>query len=337
MKKQFYIILILVLTFILLATNVIAQTSAQEPEFNLVHASINPDTHIESVVHEDFIERVERLSEGRIKYEYFPGSVLGDEPAMIEGLQIGAISTARVGGGALGAMIDGYICSALPFLYSDPDHMFEVLRSPEFAAITEDELREQGLRTLEFWWMGTRHLYTKEKIVRNTNDLQGLKIRMPEIPIWVETWKYFGAIPTPISLGEVYGALQTGIIDGGEGWLASYIARGFYEQAPYITMLNWAQSETIFLISEIIWQQLPPDLQDVMLQAARENAEFAYEVFYTNELEIYDTCKEKGATITEVEDIEEWRKLVQPLYKRIGEELGPEYAEFIDFAISTRR
>lgn len=335
MKKLLYSVLILVLTMILLTLSIGAQVSYPEPEFNFVHASLNPPTHADYPINLDFINRVEKLSNGRIKYEYFHSSVLGDEHQVMEAMQLGAITTSKLGAPNLGAYLDGYIAVSLPFIFSSPDHMFRVLRSPEFAKITEDELNEIGLRTLDFRWEGYRDVYTK-KPVHNIKDLKGMKIRTTEATSVINIWKAFGAIPTPIPMSDLYNALQTGMVDGGEGYVESYNARSYYEHAPYVSKINYVCSVGITAISERIWQQLPSDLQDVIKQAAIENSEFAYQSTKDSNEKMYETARGKGATVIEVEDIEEWRNRVEPIYENFGEIYGQKYADFINFVKSTK-
>lgn len=334
-KSEITLIVMFLIGSLIISGNIFISSAATEPEFKLIHASVNPPTHIENEIHLDFINRIERLSNGRIKYEFYPSAVLGDEVEMMEGIQTGAITTARLTGAPLGAISNGYMIVNLPFLFSDSEHMLNVVRSTKFAKLTEDELIKEGIRPLEFWWMGIRDLYTK-KPVKNIEDVKGMKIRTWQDRYVLKAWEKLGVIPTPISFSELYTALQTGIVDGGEGWAASYNARGFYEHAPYLTKIGYINIFSAFVISEKIWKQLPSDLQDVMKQAASENAEFAYEVFKNKKDEIYETARKKGATVIEVKDIEKWQSRIEPIYKEFGEEFGQDYADLINWIISTR-
>ena len=316
-KSKITLIVMLLIGSLIISGNIFISSAATEPEFKLIEASVNPPTNIENQVHLDFINRVEGLSNGRIKYEFYPSSVLGDETDMIEGIQTGAITTARLTAAALGAICNGYMLVNLPFLFSSSEHMFNVVRSTGFAKLTEDELIKQGIRPLEFWWLGIRDLYTK-KPVKNIEDVQGMKIRLQQDRYILKSWEKLGVIPTPISLSELYTALQTGMVDGAEGWVVSYNSNSFYEPAPYLTKIGDINILSTFVISEKIWKQLPSDLQDVMKQAASEYAEFAYELFKNYEEGVYETAREKGATVIEVEDIEKWQSRIEPIYKEFG-------------------
>jgi len=304
-------------------------------EFTFTHAALQPETHIAHEVHTDFMERVEQLSDGRIDFDYFPGGVLGDEIEMMEQIQTGAITTARLTGAPLGGLEEGFMIMNLPFLFSGPEHMLESLRSEMFADLVEDKIVNEGIMPLDYWWMGVRDLYTNRPVTK-IEDLDGLSVRTWQDEYVVRTWEELGASPTGISFDELYMSLETGVVDGGEGWAASYIANDFYEPAPYLTKIGYIQIASVMVISNNMWEQLPDDLRDVVLQAAKENAEFALNVFEEYEAGVYDDAAEAGAEVLEVEDIERWQEAVEPLYYRFGDQYGEEYAEFIEWVLSIR-
>lgn len=279
-----------------------AGAAAQEHQF--VHASLNPSNHIDYPVNMDFVERVERLSEGRITFRVFEGGVLGDEREMIEQIRTGTISTARLTPAALSAVCDGMSILNLPFLFEDGMSLLETARSDEFAGVCDDVLLDEGIRPLEYWWMGVRDVYTTQP-VESVADIQGLKLRTWQDPYILAAWRRLGAIPTPISFNELYTALQTGTVDGAEGWAASYNSQSFYEVAPHLTRIGYVHIGSVLAISEASWNNLPDDLRDVVRQAAEENAQFAYDTFSELQDQIYELSAEL-ATVHEVPDLDEW-------------------------------
>lgn len=277
---------------------------AQAQDFELVHASLNPESHIDYPVNMDFVDRVEKLSDGRIKFRVFASGVLGDERQMIEQLQSGTIATARVTPAALSGLCSGISILNLPFLFADGQAMLDVVESPEFKEVCDATLIANGIHPLSYWWMGVRDLYTKTP-VENIDQVKGMKLRVWEDPYVVKAWEAFGAIPTPISFSELYTSLQTGAVDGAEGWAASYNSQSFYEVAPHLTRIGYIQIASTMAISEAVWQKLPADLQAAVQQAADENAAFAFETFSAVQNGIYAKSAEV-ATVHDVTDIDTW-------------------------------
>jgi len=334
MKKQFCTILILALTLILLFVSMVAQAETQKPEFTFIHSSLNPPTHIEYVVNMDFINRVEEKSNGRIKFDFFHSGILGSEMEMVEQMQVGTIATARIGQ-PLGSLSEAYMVFNLPFLFSDAEHMLKVANSDRFRELTEEKMLSEGIRVLGIWWLGVRDLYTK-KPVKKVEDVSGMKLRTWQDKYVVESWKRLGAIPTPLAFGEVYTSLQTGVVDGAEGWAASYNANSFYEPATYLTKIGYINIFAGLCISEKIWQKLPMDLQKLIKESAQENSKFALEYFSDKKNDIYETSRKNGATVIEVEDIEKWKKMIEPVYEDFANEFGDEYRDLINWIMSLK-
>lgn len=325
--------------FILISMLIISMSIsvyAEAAEYTFTHAALQPENHIANTVHQDFIERLTTLSDERIEVNYFPGGVLGDEIEMMEQIQTGSITTARLTGAPLGNLEEGFMIMNLPFLFSGAEHMLESLRSEKFADLVNEKIIGEGIRPLDYWWMGVRDLYTTNTKVTSIDDVEGLSLRTWQDKYVVKSWQNLGASPTAISFDELYMSMQTGTVDGGEGWAASYVSNGFYEPAPYLTKLGYIQIASAMVISEDMWQQLPQDLKEVVAQAAKENAEFALGVFKDYESEVYDEAREAGAEVLEVDDISKWQEPIEPLYNEFGEEYGSEYADYIDWVLSIK-
>ncbi|MEQ9811983.1 MAG: TRAP transporter substrate-binding protein [Azospirillaceae bacterium] len=306
----------------LAAAIVVSTGTAGAQEFQFVHASLNPSNHIDYPVNMDFVNRVEELSDGRIAFEVFEGGVLGDEREMMEQIATGTISTARLAPAVMSSICPEMSMLNLPFLYENGEELLEVARSDDFDAICGEVLVGEGIRPLDYWWMGVRDVYASVPI-ESLEDVAGVKLRTWQDPYVLAAWEALGAIPTPISFSELYTAMQTGTVDGAEGWAASYNSRSFYEVAPHLTRIGYIHIASALVISEQAWQSLPADLQAVVAQAAAENAEFAYETFSAEQNSIYDRAREV-ATVHDLTDIEAWREATAPVIQRFAEDYpGP--------------
>ena len=320
---------------ILGATVAVTGLPVSAADFTFVLASLNPEKHIEYPVNIDFAERVKKHSGGRIDFKIFVGGVLGDEREMVEQIESGTISTARLTAAALGSVCPGQMILNLPFLFSSGQHMVNSLRSDRFAALCDDTLIKSGIRPLTYWWLGVRDLYTKQP-VRSIQDVKGLKLRTWQDSFVVNAWKALDAIPTPISFSELYTSMQTGVVDGAEGWLASYNVRSFYEAAPYATVIGYVNIASTLVISDKVWKGLPADLQQAVRKAAEENGDFAFEYFKKNEDKIYSDAAKNAKELIRVKDIDKWQAATAPVIDQFGEKYGKQYAEFISWVKSTR-
>ncbi|MCL4744263.1 MAG: TRAP transporter substrate-binding protein [Burkholderiaceae bacterium] len=299
-------------------------------QFEFVHVSLNQKNHIDYPVNIDLVDRIKKLSNGQIAYKVFDSGVLGDERQMLEQVKSGTITTARLSPAVLGTLCPGQMVLNLPFLFNSGEHMMKVVTSKRFADLCEAAMVKEGVRPIGYWWMGVRDLYTK-KPIRAVGDLKGLKVRVWEDPYVVESWKALGAIPTPVSFSELYTAMQTGVVDGGEGWAASYNSRKFHEVAPNLTKLGYIQIASTVVISEKAWQKLSPELRSAVQKAASENADVAFKVFKAEENGIYEKAKSNGAAVVDVGDIARWREVTAPVIKKFADAQGPRYADFIDW------
>lgn len=303
---------------LMLVGAVIVAAPAAAQEFEFVHASLNPANHIDYPVNLDFVERVQALSDGRINFRVVEAGVLGDEREMVEQIASGTIASARITPAALSSICPGMSIMNLPFLFEDAESLLETVRSDAFASVCDEVLIDNGIRILDYWWMGVRDIYAKDPI-ESMADVDGLKVRTWQDPYVVAAWKELGAIPTPISFSELYTSLQTGAVDGAEGWAASYNSRSFYETAPHLSKIGYIHIGSALVISEQAWNRLPSDLQAVVQQAAEENAQFAFDTFSAKQDQIYDRSAEV-ATVHEVSDIDAWRKATASVIQQFADD-----------------
>lgn len=298
------------------AVTVSAPVAAQE--FQFVHASLNPSNHIDYPVNVDFVDRVQKLSDGRISFRVVEGGVLGDEREMVEQIASGTITSARITPAALSSICPGMSIMNLPFIFENAESLLETVRSDAFASVCDETLVGEGIRPLDYWWMGVRDVYAKEPI-ESMADVEGLKVRTWQDPYVVAAWQELGAIPTPISFSELYTSLQTGTVDGAEGWAASYNSRSFYEVAPHLSKIGYIHIGSVLVFSQQAWESLPADLQAVVQQAAEENAQFALETFGAEQDQIYDRSAEV-ATVHDVSDLGQWREVTAPVIEQFAAE-----------------
>jgi len=215
--------------------------------------------------------RLASLSQGTMALLIYPGSQLGNERELIELLQIGSLAMTKVSASPLESFVPEMKLFNVPYLFQDRAHLERVLDGD----IGQDLLRapsKAGLRGLAYYDAGARSFYTTERPVRHPVDLDGLKIRVQESATAMNMVSALGGAPTPIAWGELYTALQQGVVDGAENNPPSFHLSGHYEVSKYFTLDEHTSVPDILLISEFVWQGLTETQRGWVIQAAQESA-----------------------------------------------------------------
>jgi tripartite ATP-independent transporter DctP family solute receptor len=234
-------------------------------------ADVHPVGYPTVVAVENMGKKLSAQTNGRITFQMFPGSVLGDEKSMIEQTQVGAIQIARVSLGPLGPIVPEVNVFNMPFVFRSIAHMRAVIDGPVGQDLL-DKISASPARMIGLAWMdgGSRSLYTK-KPVRKPEDLKGQKIRMMGNPLFVDTMNAMGGNGISMGYGEVFTALQTGVIDGAENNPPSlYTANHFKAGAKYYTQTNHLIIPEILVMSKVTWDKLSPADQATVKKAAHE-------------------------------------------------------------------
>jgi tripartite ATP-independent transporter DctP family solute receptor len=234
-------------------------------------ADVHPAGYPNVVAIENMGKKLADATHGRITFQMFPGGVLGGEKEMIEQTQVGAIQILRTSLGPLGPVVPEVNVFNLPFVFRSEAHMRAVIDGPIGQEIL-DKVTASPARLVGLGFMdgGSRSIYTK-KPVRKPEDLKGMKIRMIGNPLFVDTMNAMGGNGISMGYGEVFTALQTGIIDGAENNPPSYFTANHYQAgAKYYTQTNHLIIPEIFVMSKITWDKLSKDDQALVKKFARE-------------------------------------------------------------------
>jgi tripartite ATP-independent transporter DctP family solute receptor len=234
-------------------------------------ADVHPLGYPTVVAVENMGKRLETTTAGRIKFQMFPGSVLGGEKEMIEQTQVGAIQVLRTSLGPLGPVVPEVNVFNMPFMFRDIAHMRAVIDGPIGQELL-DKISASPVKLVGLAWMdgGSRSLYTK-KPVRKPEDLKGQKIRMMGNPLFVDTMNAMGGNGLSMGYGEVFTALQTGVIDGAENNPPSLFTANHYKAgAKYYTLTNHLIIPEVLVMSKAAWDRLNPADQAAVKKAARE-------------------------------------------------------------------
>lgn len=218
-------------------------------------------------------ERLAEKSGGSMRIDIYPGGQLGSERETLELLQIGSLGMTKVSSSVLEGFSPAFRVFGLPFLFRDDEHRFSVLEGPIGRQLLKEPERFR-LRGLAYYDAGARSFYTVRRPVHTPNDLAGLKLRTQESPIAMRMVSALGGAATPIAWGEVYTALQQGVVDGAENNPPSFHLSRHYEVARYFTLDEHTAVPDVLLIATEVWDDLTPAQQGWLEEAADESAEY---------------------------------------------------------------
>lgn len=233
---------------------------------------LNPSHPVHQAM-EFLSERVFEKSNGRMRIDIYPSEQLGSERECLELLQIGSIAMTKVSCSVLEGFVPAMSVLSLPYLFKNEEHRFKVL---------EGEIGRQLLLKGEKYWLrglcyydaGSRSFYTKDKPVLSPSDLEGLKVRTQESQTSMKMVQALGGSPTPIAWGELYSALQQGVVDGAENNPPSFHLSRHYEVCRFYCLDEHTGVPDVLLISTKIWHGLLPELKELLQEAADESAEY---------------------------------------------------------------
>lgn len=267
MKKSTGIILAAVCAAFVTAGSVDAQV--REQAFRWTTA--NPEGHPIVVGGHKFADLVAQKSGGKMTIKVFAGGVLGGDVQVLSAVQGGTIDMASMNSGILQGQIKEYAIVDFPFLFNDPKEADAVLDGP-VGKVLADKLPEKGLVHLAYFDLGFRHLTNSKRPIKAADDIAGLKIRVIQSPIYIDTFSALGANPVPMAFTEVYTALEQKSIDGQENPFTVIEANKFQEVQKYLTGTRHMYNPQSMFISKKTWDRLNKDEQQVLIDAAKEAA-----------------------------------------------------------------
>lgn len=216
---------------------------------------------------------LEERSHGLLRMDIYPSEQLGSERECLELLQIGSLGMTKVSCSVMEGFVPAMSVLSLPYLFRDEEHKFRVLEGDIGRGLLLEGQRF-WLRGLCFYDAGSRSFYTKNKPVLTPEDLQGIKVRTQESPTSIRMVQALGGSPTPIAWGELYSALQQGVVDGAENNPPSFFLSRHYEVCRYYSLDEHTAVPDVLLISTQLWENLPAVFQTLVQEAALESARY---------------------------------------------------------------
>lgn len=258
-------------------------------------------------------EKIKERTEGRYEIDIFPGSVLGSQAEMHESLNLGGLDMGFVSPGLLSEIYKPIQVHLAPFLWRDMAHFLAYPSSDIFKEIVDGYETESGNKVLGLTYYGQRHV-TSNKAINSPTDMEGLKIRIPPVPILTMFTNAVGANATPIAFSEVYLALQQGTVDAQENPLPTIEAKKFYEVQSHIALTGHTTDGFFTVANGDVWEGMSAEDQAVFAQVWAEASASASQDIIEKEAGLADFFKEQGLTVTEP-DKAAFAKLVEPAWK----------------------
>ncbi len=246
-----------------------------------------------------FGEELSALTDGRITVEIYPNESLGKEMDLINGMQLGTADM-TITGESLQNWAPMAALLAVPYAYKSIEHMDSIAGGEIGTQIEAQIIEKAKVRPVAYFARGPRNLTTNRPI-KSPADLNGLKMRVPNVPLFVDVWKALGAQPTPMAFSEVFTSLQNGTIDAQENPLALIKSASFFEVQKHVNLTEHVRSWIYLALSEKTWSKLSEADQKAVLEAGKRAQTYERELFLEDEQKLVQELQDKGMTFVEVD------------------------------------
>ncbi len=281
---------------------VFSSASAQATTLRLAH-TFNPGEASYEVL-QQFSKTVSEKSGGELKVQIYPSEQLGSEVQLLQQAKNGSVDIVVPGYSGASTLVPALEISNAPFMFQSWDEAKYVIEGDAYQPMFDQLKANSNLVPIsKTWYWGWRNLTLNGDAIHKAADMKGLKIRVPESPIWVEMIRAFDGSPSPIPFSEVYLALQQGTVDGQENPIPTIYSRKFYEVQDQLIMTQHMLQSQVVLMNSMRWDSLEDSEKSIITEAISEAAEKNYQLQTSRENSMLEELK-KGGEINVVEDID---------------------------------
>lgn len=295
-----------------------AAAGAQTVKF----ASVAAEDHPHHKAFLFFADRVKELTNGKLNVQVFANSQLGNEREYVEQLQIGQIEFAKTSSAVIGPFIPQFQVFDLPYVFKSREHLFKQTDGEVGQTLIKLAEQKLNVKVFGFFDAGTRSIFNSKKAINTPADMKGMKLRVMENPLMIQTFNSLGALATPMAVGEQYSGMQQGVIDGAENSPVFYRSQKFYEVAKYYSYTDHFMTPDVPLMSLKWYNAQPKEIQQAVDQAGKEMVQKEREIWLEYEKFVADDLTKNGVQFNNVQDKNAFAKLVEPLYSKFGEKIG---------------
>jgi tripartite ATP-independent transporter DctP family solute receptor len=295
--------------------------AAQKVEATL--ASVNSAAYINPRMQMLFIQKVAEKTNGQLAIKWVGSGQLGGLKENLEAVIAGNLEMCGVNNANLAPLYPNTMLFDFPFIFRDYDHMKKVVRGSIGQQVYSDLEQKTGIKLIMTGLPdGARSIWNRRRPVLSPDDVKGLKLRVMEAPLMVDTFRALGAIPTPMSSTEVYMAAKQGVIDGAEWGPLGIIEQKSYETAKYYTLTKHFNMPGSVGMSAKWFNGLKPEYQKAIMEAAEEARAWFDKEFDADEARALAEVRKRGMEIVENPDIERFRTAVKPVYDKYADKVG---------------
>lgn len=336
MKKLIVLLLVIMLVTVGCSTKTTTTTEAtpstestevEKGEFKIKVGLVTPEQDIATQSMRHFETELERLTEGRVEVDLFPGGALGGSADIFNGVQDGSMEMCVNIYPPFAQFTDSFLLYNLPYLFKDKSVAFEFLDT-DIAKDIATSIEDKGFKQLAIFDGGYRNVSNNAVAVHHPDDLKGLKIRTLNNPVQLDYFKAYGANPTPLPYGDIYVGLQTKTVDGQENSFSNIASMKFNEVQSYVTDTQHAFDPVGMFMNTDIFNNYPEDIQALIVEASASTQ--AFNRALAIQLEADSLAKIEATTeITYLTDEERqvFIDMAKPTYKNFEEQIGKELLE----------
>ena len=305
-----------------LALGTAVQAQVGEHTFRMSHAGATGHPGVLGA--EKWAELVKQKSGGKMQIKVFANGVLGGDVQALSAVQGGTVDFTAMNSGILQTQVKEFAIFDFPFMFENGKEADAILDGA-FGKQLADKLPAKGLVNLAYWELGFRNLTNSKRAIAKADDIVGLKIRVIQSPIYIETFNTLGANAVPMPITEVYTAMEQKIIDGHENPFSVIETSKFYEVQKYLTVSNHIYNPQSLLASKKKWDALTRDEQVILTSAAVEATKWQRENARKMSDESLATLKKTmTVTVLPAEEIAKIRAKIKPVIDKFSQNVGPE-------------
>jgi TRAP-type transport system periplasmic protein len=299
---------------------------AQEMTLQLGHLANEENSWHKAAV--KFGEELSELTDGRIVVEVYPNESLGREMDLINGMQLGTADM-TITGESLQNWAPMAALLAIPYGYTSLEEM-DAVAAGEIGDQIEAQIIERAqIRPIAYFARGPRNL-TSNSAVTSPEELAGLKLRVPNVPLFVDVWQTLGAQPTPMAFSEVFTSLQNRTIDAQENPLAMIHSANFNEVQSHVNLTEHVRSWIYLTVSELTWNKLSDEDKEAVMEAARRAQEYERELFLEDEERLAKELQDRGMTFVEIDQAAFAAKAKDAVLANVNDEIRPIVEQLFD-------
>ena len=282
---------------------------------------------------DEVAKAVKELTNGEVEVQVFPSSQLGGQSDLLQGVIMGTIDVILSSSAALTQFAPKVQLIDLPFIFRDRAHVYGVLDDPEIAADLYSEIPAIG-KYICTWENGMRQLMNGKVAIKSPEDAKGLKMRSMESSLYMEMFKAIGTNPTPMAYGELYTALQQGVVDGCDQTTPQVLFDRLYEVQKYLTITNHSYSPEIVIVSQHTYKRVPAEYMEILEEQLIKFKDWNREIYTTDEEKYIQELTAKGMEVIRLTPAErqQFVNVMHPVWALFEDAIGKDLIQkVIDF------